>query len=132
MFFAWVTIGLYLLQEHQIVIPILLLSYSISDYSFPGQFFFFYSFESQGSYIYGCSFVKSDKYSSSEVSFSSEKAATMVDRQLKNLKLHWLKRLKTIPKRNVWTKKLMVQDFLFGVFLLVLGFLAEVFKAHKN
>ena len=49
MFFAWVTIGLYLLQEHQIVIPILLLSYSKSDYSFIGQFFFLLLFWNTGS-----------------------------------------------------------------------------------
>ena len=46
-------------------------SSSESDDSFPGQFPFTDSFEAQGSYMYGCSFVKSDKYSLSEVSLLS-------------------------------------------------------------
>ena len=67
----WVVIALYLLQEHQRVFPILLVSSSESDDSFPGQFSFTDSFETQVFYMYGCSFVKSDKYSSSEISLSS-------------------------------------------------------------
>ena len=68
---AWVAIGLHLSQENQRVFPILLVFSSESDDSFPGQFYFTDSFETQGSYMYGCSFVKSDKYSSSEISLSS-------------------------------------------------------------
>ena len=45
--------------------------FSEFDHSFSEQFFFTDSFETQGSYVYGCSFVKSDKYASSEVSLSS-------------------------------------------------------------
>ena len=37
---AWVAIGLYLPKEHQRVFPILLVSFSESDDSFPGQFSF--------------------------------------------------------------------------------------------
>ena len=37
---AWVAIGLYLPQEHQRVFPILLVSASESNDSFPGEFFF--------------------------------------------------------------------------------------------
>ena len=44
---------------------------SESDDSFPGQFSFTDSFETQGSYMFGSSFVKSDNYLLSEVSLSS-------------------------------------------------------------
>ena len=66
---AWVAIGLNLPQEHQRVFSILLVSSRECDHSFPGQFFFTDSFETQGSYMYGHSFVKSDEYWPSEVSF---------------------------------------------------------------
>ena len=64
-------IGLNLPQEHQRVFPILQESSSESDDSFPYQFSFRDSFETQGLHMYDCSFLKSDKYSSSEVSLSS-------------------------------------------------------------
>ena len=70
MFSARVAIGLYLPQKHQIVFPILLVP-SESDDSFPRQFSLTGTFETQGSYMYGYSFVKSDKYSSSQVPLSS-------------------------------------------------------------
>ena len=44
---------------------------SESDNLFPRQFSFTDSFETQGSYMYDCSFVKYGNYSSSEVSLSS-------------------------------------------------------------
>ena len=47
------------------------MSSSESDGSFPGQFSFTDSFETQGAYVYCCSFKKSHKYLSAEVSFSS-------------------------------------------------------------
>ena len=68
---AGVAIGLYLPQEHLRVFPILLVSSSAADDFFPGQFYFTEFCETQGLYMYGCSFVKSDKYSSPEVSLSS-------------------------------------------------------------
>ena len=58
-------------QELQRVFPILLASSSKSDDSFPGQFSFMTSFETQGLFMHSCNFVKSDKYSWSEVSLSS-------------------------------------------------------------
>ena len=57
----WVDIGLFLPQEHQRAFPILPKSSSESDDYFPEQFSFIASFETQGQYRYGCSFVKSDK-----------------------------------------------------------------------
>ena len=77
---VWVAIGSYVPQEHQIAFPILLVPSFESDDSFPGQFSFTDSFETQGSYMFGGSFVKSDNYLLSEVSlspvplFSSSKA----------------------------------------------------------
>ena len=68
MFSAWVAFGLYLPQEHQRVFPILLVTSSEPDDSFP--FLFTDSFETQGLYMYGFSFVKWEKYSSSELSLS--------------------------------------------------------------
>ena len=68
---AWPAIGLHLPQENQRLLPILLVPSSEPDYSFPGQFYFTDFFETQGSYMYGCSFVKSGTYSSSEISLSS-------------------------------------------------------------
>ena len=58
-------------QELQRVFPILLASSSKSDDSFPGQFSFMTSFETQGLFMHSYNFVKSDKYSWSEVSLSS-------------------------------------------------------------
>ena len=46
------------------------LSYE-SDDSFPGEFSFMDCFKTQRLYLNDCSFVKSDSYSSSEVSHSS-------------------------------------------------------------
>ena len=46
-------------------------SFSESHHYFPGQCSFTDTFETQGSNMYGCSFAKSEKYSSSEVSLSS-------------------------------------------------------------
>ena len=47
------------------------MSSSESDGFFPGHFSFTDSFETQGAYVYCCSFKKSHKYLSAEVSFSS-------------------------------------------------------------
>ena len=63
--------GLYLLWEHQRVFPIQLLLSSESGNFFTWQFSFTDSFETQVTYMYCCSFKKSDKYSSAEVSLSS-------------------------------------------------------------
>ena len=60
----WVAIGLHWPQEYKRVFPILLVSYSKSDDTFPEQFSFTDSFETQVLYMYDCSFVKSEKYSS--------------------------------------------------------------------
>ena len=68
---AHVAIGLNLPEEHERVFPNLLVSSSESDYSFPLWFPFTCSFESWGSYMYCCSFAKSDKYLLLEVSLSS-------------------------------------------------------------
>ena len=68
MFSAWVAFSLHLPQEHQRVFPILLVTSSEPDDSFP--FLFTDSFETQGLYMYGFSFVKWEKYSSSELSLS--------------------------------------------------------------
>ena len=68
---AYVAIGLNLPEEHERVFPNLLVSSSESDYSFPLWFPFTGSFESWGSYMYCCSFAKSDKYLLLEVSLSS-------------------------------------------------------------
>ena len=54
-------------RKNKTVFPILLVSSSESDDSFPKQFSFTDSFEIRGSYMYGFSFVKSDKYSLTEV-----------------------------------------------------------------
>ena len=63
--------GLYLLWEHQRVFPIQLLPSSECGNFFTWQFSFTDSFETQVTYMYCCSFKKSDKYSSAEVSLSS-------------------------------------------------------------
>ena len=62
---------LYLSQEHQRVFSTLLVSSSQFDDSFLGQFSFTDSFETQGLHMYGCSFVNTENYSSSEVLLSS-------------------------------------------------------------
>ena len=66
---AWVAIGLYL--SHQRIFPILLVFFSESHHSLPGQCSFTDTFETQDSNMYVCSFAKSENYSSSEVSLSS-------------------------------------------------------------
>ena len=68
---TWAAIGVYLPQEHQTAFPILLVSSSESDHSFPEHFPFTDSFETQGLHMYGHSFKKAEKYLSSEISFSS-------------------------------------------------------------
>ena len=62
---------MHLPKDNQRVFSILLVSSSESDDSFPYQFSFTDSFETQGLCMYGYHFVKSDKYSSSKVSLFS-------------------------------------------------------------
>ena len=45
---------------------------------------------------------------------------TMVDRRRKTLKLHWLKRSKTVQKKENLDQKQMIQNLIFVVYLLIL------------
>ena len=50
----------------------------------------------------------------------------------KKLKLQWLKRSKTAPKNEIWIRKQMIQNLLFGVvFPLLLDFLVEFQSQEK-
>ena len=50
----------------------------------------------------------------------------------KKLKLQWLKRSKTAPKNEIWIRKQMIQNLLFGVvFPLLLDFLVESQSQEK-
>ena len=51
----------------------------------------------------------------------------------KIFKSHWLKRPKTVlKKKETWTKIQMVQNLMFGVYLLISEFLVESPKANEN
>ena len=51
-------------------------------------------------------------------------------------KLHWLKRTKLVEtpliKNETWTRKEMIQNLIFEVYLLISDFLAECLKVNKN
>ena len=57
-------------------------------------------------------------------------SVTMAGRREKILKLHWLKHLQTVPKN--WTRKSVIQNLIFGLYFLILDFLAESIKANKK
>ena len=57
----------------------------------------------------------------------------MVGRRQKKLNLHWLKCPKTVPKKEKMKfglEKKMIQNLIFGVYLLISDFLAEILKAN--
>ena len=56
----------------------------------------------------------------------SKNAATMDGRRQKTVKLHWLKRPKTvIKKKGLYQKKKIIQNLIFGVYLSVLDFRSQ-------
>ena len=56
----------------------------------------------------------------------------MVDRRQKKIKLHWLKRPKAVTENKIWTRKKMIENLIFGVYLLNSDFLIESLKVNKN
>ena len=62
----------------------------------------------------------------------SKKSAIMVWQRQNISKLHRLKHPKIVPKNETWTRKQMIQNLKFGVYLLISYFFAESFKANKN
>ena len=56
--------------------------------------------------------------------------ATMVGQRQKILKFHWIKGLKTVPNDEIWIRKYMIKNFVFGVYLLISDFL-KVSKPTK-
>ena len=63
----------------------------------------------------------------------SKNAATMDGRRQKTVKLHWLKRPKTvIKKKGLYQKKKIIQNLIFGVYLSVLDFRSQQKVAKKS
>ena len=64
----------------------------------------------------------------------SKNAATMDGRRQRTLKLHWLKRLKTVPKKqSLYQKnKWYAENLICGVYLLVLDFQSQQKVAKKS
>ena len=50
----------------------------------------------------------------------------------KALKLHWLKSHKAVPKDEIWTKKQIIQNFIYGIYLLISDVLVRSLKVSKN
>ena len=62
----------------------------------------------------------------------SKNAATMDGRRQKTVKLHWLKRPKTVIKKKKFVSdKKIIQNLIFGVYLLVLDFRSQQKVAKK-
>ena len=59
-------------------------------------------------------------------------SATVVRRRQKILRLHWLECPKTVAKNKIWTRKQVIENLIFGVYLLIPGLLVESRKANKN
>ena len=49
----------------------------------------------------------------------------MVSWRQKMLKLHWLKCPKTVRKNEIWIRKKMIKNLIFGIYLLILDFLVN-------
>ena len=56
----------------------------------------------------------------------------MVAWRQKMLKLHWLKCPKTVRKNEIWIRKSMIKNLIFGIYLLILDFLVKSVKANKS
>ena len=63
---------------------------------------------------------------------ASKNAASMDGRRQKTVKLHWLKRPKTVIKKKKFVSdKKIIQNLIFGVYLLVLDFRSQQKVAKK-
>ena len=49
----------------------------------------------------------------------------------KSFKLDWLKRPKTVQKNEIWSRKQMIQNFIFEVYLLISDFLVKILKVSS-
>ena len=58
--------------------------------------------------------------------------AAMVVLRQKVLKLRWPKYHKTFAKKQFLDQKLMIQSFIYAVYLLISDFLVQSLKANKN
>ena len=59
-------------------------------------------------------------------------SAAAAGRRQNALKLHCLKRPKTVSKDEIWTRKQIIQNLIYGVYLLISDVLVRRLKANKN